>query len=55
MIDKETWKIGAERDKMEKLIKYHIHVPYYKKHYFEKEKTFSSNNNPLFFSMNDSF
>ena len=26
MIDKETWKIGKECHKMEKLIKYHMHV-----------------------------
>ena len=43
MIDEETWKIGTELDKMGKLIKYHIHVRYHKKHYFKKEKTFSSN------------
>ena len=43
MIDKETWKIRAECDKMEKLIKNHIHIKYHKKDYFEEEKTFSSN------------
>ena len=32
MIDKETWKIGAGQDKMEKLIKYHMYVQYHKKH-----------------------
>ena len=37
MIDKETWKIGTDCDKMEKIIKYHIHVQYHKKHLFEKE------------------
>ena len=28
MIDKEKWKIGTDRDKMEKLIKYNISVQY---------------------------
>ena len=28
MIDKETWKIGADRDTMEKLIKYNMHPHY---------------------------
>ena len=37
MIDKETWKIGTERDKMKKWIKYHMHVQYHKKHLFKKE------------------
>ena len=35
MIDKKTWKIGTDRDKMEKLIKYRMHV-YHKKRLFEK-------------------
>ena len=43
MIDKETWKIGTDRDKLEKLIKYHMHIQYHKKNLFEKEKIFSSN------------
>ena len=43
MPGKETLKIGADRDKMEKLIKYHIHVHYHIKRFFEKEKTSSSN------------
>ena len=43
MIGKETWKIGTDRDKMEKLIKYHMHVYYHKKRFFEKDKTSSSN------------
>ena len=38
MMDKETWKIETDRDKMKKLIKYHMHVQYHKKHLFEKEK-----------------
>ena len=37
MIDKETWKIGTERDKMKKWIKYHMHVQYHKKYLFKKE------------------
>ena len=43
MIDKETRKIGTDRDKTEKLIKYHMHVEYHKKDLFGKEKAFSSN------------
>ena len=31
-----------------------MHIQYHKKRIFEKEKT-SPENNPLFFSMNDSF
>ena len=27
---KETWEIGTNRDKMEKLIKYYMHVPWRK-------------------------
>ena len=42
MIDKETWKTGTDRDKMKKIIKYHLQVQY-KKRLLEKEKTFSSN------------
>ena len=40
MIDKETLKIGTDHDKMEKLMKYHMHVQYHKKHLFKKEKSF---------------
>ena len=40
MINKKTWKIGSDRDKMEILIKYHVHVKYQKKILFEKENTF---------------
>ena len=36
MIDKETWKIGKNHDKMEKLIKYNMPVQYHKKHLLEK-------------------
>ena len=32
MIDKETWNIRTDRDKMEKLIKCNMHVQYHKKH-----------------------
>ena len=57
MIDKETWKIGTDHDKMEKLIKYHLHVQYHKNHLLEKEKTFPCNHKTIhsFCSMNDSF
>ena len=55
-MDKETWKIGTDRDKMEKLIKYHMHLQHHRKHLFEKEKTFSSNCKAIqSFSMNDSY
>ena len=30
MIDKETRKIGADRDRIEKIIKYNMHVQYHK-------------------------
>ena len=40
MIDKETWKIGTERDKMEKF-KRNINVQYHKSIF--SKKTFSSN------------
>ena len=42
-VDKETKKIETDRDKIKKLIKYHMHVQYHKNRLFEKEKTFSSN------------
>ena len=42
MIDKETWKIGTDCDEIGKLIKYHIHLKYNKKHLFEKETLYSS-------------
>ena len=38
MIDKKTWKIGTDNDKMEKLIKYNMHVQYHKKRLFEEKK-----------------
>ena len=38
MIDKETWKIGTDCEKMEKLINNHMHVQYHKKCLFEKKK-----------------
>ena len=38
MIDKETWKIGTDCNKMEKLIKYNIYVQYYNKSIFLKKK-----------------
>ena len=42
MIDKKTWKIGTDHDKMGKLIKCQMHVQYIKR-LFGKEKTYSSN------------
>ena len=42
MIDKETGKIGTDCDKMEKLIKYDMHVQYHKNISLKKKKnTFS--------------
>ena len=38
MIDKETWKIETDSDKMDKLLKHYMHVQNYKKRLFEKEK-----------------
>ena len=38
MVREETWKVGTDCDKMDKLIKYHIHLQYHKKCVFEKEK-----------------
>ena len=37
MIDKDIWKTRTDRDKMEKLIKYHMHVMICKKHLFAKK------------------
>ena len=52
MIDKETWKIGAGQDKMEKLIKYHMYVQYHKKH--PKKKLYQVTiKQSSFFFMND--
>ena len=38
MIDKETWKIRADLDKMEKSINYHMYVQYHKKNLLKKKK-----------------
>ena len=38
MIGKETWKKGKDRDEMEKLIKYHMHVQYHNKLFLKKKK-----------------
>ena len=40
MIEKETWKIGTDRDKLEKLIKYCMYIQYHKKKSFWKRKNF---------------
>ena len=37
MIDKETWKTGTDRDKMEKLINYHMHVQYHESVFLKKK------------------
>ena len=43
MIDEETWKIETDCDKMEKLIKYNMHIQYHKMVFLEKKKTSMSN------------
>ena len=43
MIDKETWKTGTDRDEMEELMKYNMHVQYHKSAFLKKKKTFLSN------------
>ena len=45
MVDKETWTIGVGCDKMEKLIKYNMHVQYHKRVFLKKKKkkAFSGN------------
>ena len=42
-VNKETWKIKADCYKMEKIIKYDMHVQYHKSILFLIKKTFSSN------------
>ena len=37
MIDKETWKIGTDRYKMETLIKYNMSLQYHKKRLLGKK------------------
>ena len=41
MIDKERWNISADRDKMEKSIKYNILVQYEKSIFFQKKNSSS--------------
>ena len=49
-------KIGTDCDKMEKLIKYHMHVQYHTKCLFEKEKLSQVTvKQSSFFSLNDRF
>ena len=36
MIDKKKWKIGTDRDKMEKIIKYYMHVQQHIRNIFLK-------------------
>ena len=38
MIDKETWKTGTDRDEMEELMKYNMHVQYHKSAFLKKKK-----------------
>ena len=38
MIDKETWKVGTDCDKMEKLIKYNMHVQYHRRFILKKKE-----------------
>ena len=37
MITKETWNIGADRDKKKKLTKYNMSLQYHKKYFFKKK------------------
>ena len=37
MIDKETWNIGTDCDKMEELIKYNMLVQYHKSLFLKKK------------------
>ena len=43
MIDKETWNVERDCDKMEKMIKNKMSVQHHKKRLLLKKKTFSSN------------
>ena len=38
MIDKETWKTGTDHDKMENIIKYHMHIQYHEERLFKRKK-----------------
>ena len=38
MIDEETCKLGTDHDKMEKSIKYNMHVQYHKCLFWKKKK-----------------
>ena len=54
MIDKETWNVETDHDKMDKIVKFKMSVQY-KKHLLFK-KTFSGKvNQSTVFSINDSF
>ena len=58
MIDKETYKISTDHDKMEKLIKYNTHVQYHKSFFFKKKKkkkAFSGKVKQFTFFMNGNF
>ena len=49
MIDKERWNISADRDKMEKSIKYNILVQYEKSIFFQKKNSSSVKQCIVFF------
>ena len=56
MSDRETWKTGTDCDKMEKLIKYHMHVQYQKSIFLKKKKLSQVNiKKSVFYSMSDMF
>ena len=55
MIDKERWNISADRDKMEKSIKYNILVQYEKSIFFQKKNSSSVKQCIVFFSLSDYF
>ena len=40
MIDEETCKLGTDHDKMEKSIKYNMHVQYHKCLFWKEKKAF---------------
>ena len=53
VIDKEKRQIGTNHDKMEKVIKYYLHVK--KHHFLLKELSQVTIKQSTVFSMNDSF
>ena len=54
MIDKETWNVETDHDKIDKIVKFKMSVQYKKRLLFKK--TFSGKvNQSTVFSINDSF